>query len=188
MICKKCNTDNESNARYCRKCGGVLVKPSLVDTYPSHKFMPTSTHSLVGRTQFRVLKGILLFAIIIGTIASIMLCINPPYYGPGESEIIALIVVVPVVITLAIILANIWKHAKSVNLSNIADYVQTSNQSSRYVFVGKNELLGVFDRKENNLIIPCRFIDLRWISYGNILEGQDSEGKFMRLDTLGNEI
>lgn len=187
MKCKRCNTENESNNRFCRNCGSPLVDNlSIPELFPEYNFMPTSVYKLPGE-RIWLLPCVLLslsecFICMMGISCFIIRTFeeNDLFWGI-TGLIIAIILSVFVIRMLKYSLRRFRKR----NLHDIVDYVGRNPTFSGNYIVVKDSKFGLYNSKMMRLTIPCEYSYLS--SKGNAVYMVEKEGTRYYVDMYDNK-
>lgn len=183
MKCKNCGAPNDSQTQFCYKCGSELkANMSLMDAFPEYNLRPTSVFKCSGRPKFQILNIIAILFIIAGIICAIC------YYNNAGRAFRALILLfTPVALIGSIFLLITWKRSITHSIKDKCDFLQTNNKGLRYIFIGKDKNLGIYDKNTHKITLPCEYQSLEWREYGKLLSAQ-KDGKSMTIDIYGNVI
>ncbi len=167
MICRNCNTANGDNTYFCRNCGS-----SLNDMTPAYDMMPTSVHSLSGNRKLWWAIIPLCLPVVAATICFIVLLLQI-FEVDGmyiDTDLLfTTINLIPLGIVLFYYISQLYKKTKSIDLSNLAEYVERRPTNKKYPIVRKNSRYGVYNKKTRAIQIPCSYTSIQWKEKGLIL-------------------
>lgn len=184
MKCNTCGVENDLDSLYCRHCGNIIKKQSVLEKYPEYHFLPSSLYKIKGELKYKFARIISIIAAIIGTIVCLHLCLDPYYHYWDENTIIG-VLLIPVVISLIYFGFHYSNLSRNYDISNIVDYFEKTNIN--YAFIIKNEKFGVFDKRTGTVCIPIEYSSLSWKVQGKILNALCYGREFL-IDINNNKL
>ena len=180
MKCRRCNTENLDNNRFCRNCGSPLSENlTIPELFPEFNFRPTTVFKIPGESKW-------MFAIVFLTLIELVVIII---------EILAIFVDFHLLIALGAIIVSVplikmliyccRRYGKR-NIQKIADYVQTTPEQAGYYIVVKDSKFGLYDYKKMQLAIPCEHTYLS--SKGDGLYLVEKDGSSFIVDKFNNRM
>lgn len=188
MKCKRCNTDNDKNNRFCRNCGSPLWENlSIPELFPEHNFKPTTVYKLPGEKKWLLPFIILLllegFICVMGIACFIIRTFeeNDPFWGISG----IIIAVILFLVILKMLKYSSHRYRKR-NLQSVADYVETSPAIPGNYIVVKNSKFGLYNITKMQITIPCEHTYLSFLNDATYMAEKDDIR--YRLDMYNNQL
>lgn len=187
MKCRRCNTENLDNNRFCRNCGSPLSENlTIPELFPEFNFRPTTVFKIPGESKWRFaivfLILIELFVISLGIAGfCTAVCCN-------HEDSFFLLTLGAIIVSVPLIKMLIYccrRYGKR-NIQKIADYVQTTPGQVGYYIVVKDSKFGLYDYKKMQLSIPCEHTYLS--SKGDGLYLVEKNGSSFIVDKFNNRM
>lgn len=194
MKCRRCNTENLDNNRFCRNCGSPLSENlTIPELFPEFNFRPTTVFKIPGESKWMfaiVLVSLIIAFVCYSIIAIIMLFFKIKILfdvSLDYSEKVFAISSVPLLLfPLYIIMRYCCRRFGKRNIQKIADYVQTTPEQAGYYIVVKDSKFGLYDYKKMQLSIPCEYTYLS--SKGDGLYLVEKDGSSFIVDKFNNRM
>ncbi len=177
MKCPKCNQEIPDQSTFCPQCGASIghgdhPTPAQADEY---HFIPTTVAVLkplsFGEKFFYLGLMILALLLIVPT-CGISLVFLSLFMFPLRMGAKAL--------------PMIFVHKK---LCKQADYIQDPElfRNERYIRIKKDNLLGLYDQKEQKILVPAEYESMTWDMKDRTLD-VTVNGRPLKIDIYGNQL
>lgn len=186
MICKKCNTANPINAKFCRKCGTAFnpidrykqivilwlckvptIKKNAVttaftlDTFKSIDFRPTSIVEIRFVNWFTVFMCVLFLGLSFFSISyeGNYLLYEILYRNIDwyDSSFVQAFFFGVAAIFALLVLKSIYK---KIRFKFNADYIESNFCGDEIVRIARKSRMGVFDKKKKKVLLPSKYSDV----------------------------
>ena len=171
MRCERCGTENPDDARYCRACGEKMEEENPLKRFEGYNFKPV--RMVKWKTGEAMGKFFLLLLCFLFSVLGVIVTIETSEWG-GIFITGIMAFISGIGLRWFFRRAFTWR----AQLEKCADYVQDLEEDE-YVFILKNDKVGVFSTKRCKVQLPAVYDWLAWTKFGETLYATQNGQRFL---------